>query len=215
MRRSTFVSFAALASLIALLAAGVSGLHAQGPGQPRPGQPPPGQAPPGGPPQGAPPAGQPGRPGMGGMMGMMPPDTAAAERDSLMDVVLKKIAGKEDAPAESVFKDIQVLKDMTAGRVVRVMNLGFGRSLGVGCFYCHDRQDWAKSDSRHKKAARDMWKMVGTINNDLLAKMENIGRPGSTEKPIINCTTCHRGSTRVGPPRQGQGGPPGGPPPGR
>src|SRR5438552_8993425 len=134
MRRPAPVTLAAFALLIVVLATAVSSLRAQPPGQP-----PPGQAPPGAPPAGQPGPGGPGpgRPGMGGpppsgMMGM-PPDTAAAERDSLMDVVLKKIAGKEDAPAESVFKDIQILKGMNAGRVVRIMNLGFGRGLGVGC----------------------------------------------------------------------------------
>lgn len=203
MRRSSFVAVLAFALLVVLLSQGVTSLLAQPPGQPPPGQgPPPGMGGPGGPGMGRPP---------GGMMGMMPPDTAAAERDSLTDVVMKKIAGKEDAPAESVFKDIQVLKGMTAGHVVRIMNLGFGRSLGARCWFCHDRNDWAKSESKHKKTAREMWKMVGAINTDYIAKMEDVGEPGG-QKPVVNCGTCHRGSTHVGGgggPRRGEG-PPGG-----
>lgn len=120
------------------------------------------------------------------------PDTAAAARDSLMKVVLASIAGRENAPAESVFKDIRVMKGMPAGRVLRIMNVGFGKSLGVGCAHCHVVGEWAKEDRAAKQAARDMWTMVGAINRELLPKVANLqGRP-----PAVNCTTCHRGATR-------------------
>src|SRR5690242_16426557 len=106
-----FVRVAVPAVLLIGLALARSGAHAQAP-------------PPGGPPP-----------------GMMPPalasDTAAHARDSLADLVLKKIAGRENAPAESVFKNIKMMKGMPAGRLVRIMNFGFGRSLGVGCVHCH------------------------------------------------------------------------------
>ena len=55
-----------------------------------------------------PPGRGPGGPGQGFAPPPFPGDTMATERDSLMNVVLKKIAGKEQMAAESVFKDIQL-----------------------------------------------------------------------------------------------------------
>lgn len=42
---------------------------------------------------------------------------------------------------------------------------------------------------RPKRAAREMFEMVGVINQDLLGELEHLE---STE-PTVNCTTCHRG----------------------
>lgn len=120
------------------------------------------------------------------------PDTMAAARDSLMREVLRTIAGRESAPAESVFKNIRVLKGMQAGRMLRVMNFGFGKSLGVGCLHCHAAEGWEKEDRHTKQIAREMWTMVGAINRDHLPKIANLrGEPAT-----VNCTTCHRGTTR-------------------
>src|SRR5690242_9361613 len=51
--------------------------------------------------------------------------------DQIARAVLEKIAGHENEPAEQVFKNIQSLKGMPAGRLVRVMNMGYSRALGV------------------------------------------------------------------------------------
>jgi hypothetical protein len=120
------------------------------------------------------------------------PDTAAAARDSLTRDVLARIAGREQAPAESVFRNIKVLRGVPAGRLVRIMNVAFGKSLGVGCAHCHVVGEWDKDDRRPKQVARDMWTMMGTLNDELLAKIPNLeGRPATA-----NCTTCHRGAVR-------------------
>jgi len=120
------------------------------------------------------------------------PDSLAAERDRLVREVLKEIAGRETAPAESVFKDIRIFEGMPAGRVVRIMDVGFGKSLGVGCDHCHTTGEWEKEDKHEKQIARDMWAMVGTINRDLLPKIEHL----ESERPTVNCTTCHRGQVK-------------------
>lgn len=177
-------------------------LIAQGPGAPPQG--------PGGPPPGAPGGPPPGgmRPGMMGA----PVDSFAADRDSLMNDVLKQIAGKENVPAESVFKNIKLMKGMPAGRLVRVMNMGFGRSLGVGCNYCHVSGHWADEDKPKKDIARGMMQMVGSINEDLLPKIKNLG-DGGDDKPTVNCNMCHRGDRKPGHGfGRGQGRPPGGAP---
>jgi hypothetical protein len=162
------------------------------------------QAPPGGPPPGGP--GGPGPRPSG--FPPAPPDSMASSRDSLMNVVLKSIAGRENVAAESVFKNIKVLKGMPAGRMLRVMNVAFGRSLGAGCEHCHDTKAWDKDDKRPKQVARDMWTMLPTINDSLLAKIPNL----ESKQAFVNCTTCHRGQRlpngpeRPAPPRGGGGG---------
>jgi hypothetical protein len=105
----------------------------------------------------------------------------------------EKIAGRENEPAERVFKNIQIelFKNVPAGRFLRIMNLGYSRALGVACTYCHVEQDFSSDDKRPKRAAREMAAMHKMIN-DQLGKMQNLEiKP---EARFINCSTCHRGS---------------------
>jgi hypothetical protein len=148
-----------------------------------------GTPPPGGPPGGPPPGG----PGGPGEMRPRPtPAQMAAMRDTVTNMLLSRIAGKENAPAESVFKNIKVMKGIPAGRFLNIMNKGFGNSLGVGCGHCHVMGGkWDSDDKKNKQIARDMWQMTGTINNDLLAKIPNLDE----DNRVVNCTTCHRGDT--------------------
>ena len=104
----------------------------------------------------------------------------------------KSIAGQENKPAEEVFKNIQMLKGMPAGRLLRVMEMGYARSLGVNCTHCHVADAWDKEDKPTKQIARDMAAMAANINNEQLKKIKNLKGPN----PIINCTTCHRGQTK-------------------
>ena len=155
--------------------------------------------------------------GPGGPGGRMPlTDSArrvrdsvtAARRDSGAAMVLRSIAGRENQPAESVFKNIKVLKGVPAGRLVNIMNMGFGRSLGVSCGFCHVPGKWDLDDKQEKNTARIMIAMVGAINRDYLAKVPvDSGHP----PPTASCFTCHRGMPRpMGPVEP----PPGTKPPG-
>jgi len=65
-----------------------------------------------------------------------------------------KIAGRENEPAEQVFKIIQWLKGIPAGRLLRIMNMGYSRALGVSCTHCHVEEDFASDDKRPKRAAQ-------------------------------------------------------------
>lgn len=116
-----------------------------------------------------------------------PFDQAAA-----LENLRKAIAGQENKPAEEVFKNIQILKGMPAGRLLRVMEMGYARSLGVNCTHCHVADGWEKEDKPTKQIAREMHAMVGVINSEQLKKIKNLKGPDS----IINCTTCHRGQTK-------------------
>jgi hypothetical protein len=147
------------------------------------------------PPAGRPPAGQPAGPQQGG---------------PLADL-LESIKGKEELPAEQVFKNIKQLKGVPAGRVLRAMG-SFTRALGVNCAHCHVPREWEKDDKPTKEIARGMIRMVTAINTEQLKSIPNL-RPEAS----VSCSTCHRGSTRPDPRLPGAGGPPGQqqpPPPG-
>lgn len=110
---------------------------------------------------------------------------ALAELESL-------IAGRSNEPAEEVFKDIQVLRRIPAGRLLKIMDIGFSRSLGVTCTHCHVIGRWESSDKTEKQVARQMWDMTRTINAGLLTKISGL----KSAEPTINCTTCHRGQVK-------------------
>jgi hypothetical protein len=125
-------------------------------------------------------------------------NTSSAQQEKPFDQsqkladLMKQIAGKENQPAEQVFKNIQMFKGVPAARLLRIMELGYSRSLGVNCAHCHVVDQWDKDDKPTKPIAREMAKMVQTINNDLLKNIKNLKSPN----PIVNCTTCHRGQTK-------------------
>ena len=114
------------------------------------------------------------------------------DQDQALSNLRQAIAGKEEKPASEVFKNIQVLKGVPAGRLLRVMELGYAKSLGVSCTHCHVAGEWEKEDKPTKQVTRDMMAMVATINNDLLKKIKNL----KSAAPIVNCTTCHRGQVK-------------------
>ena len=102
--------------------------------------------------------------------------------------ILKSIEGKENLPAGEVFKNVKLLKDVPAGRLLRMMDFGYSRALGVNCDHCHVEDTWESDDKRPKRAARGMIALVNEIN----AKLESMDDIDNTE-PAVNCTTCHRG----------------------
>ena len=124
-----------------------------------------------------------------------PPPPAAEEPPSMppfMVAIQEEIKGKEDLPAEEVLENIQVMKGIPAGRVLPIMRMGFGKSLGVKCNHCHEFGEWASDVKPTKQVARDMWLMTGKINQELLANIANL----QSEQPVVNCTTCHRGEAK-------------------
>jgi hypothetical protein len=173
--RSRLVGLFALAVLVTGTLCSIHLVEAQPPGG--------GPGGPGGPPP----------PGGRGMMGA-PVDSFVAERDSLMNDLLRHYAGRESAPAESVFKNLKVIKGRTVEQVLRMMNMGFGRNLGVACQHCHVLGHWADEDKPTKQVTRDMMAMVGRINGELLPAIKNL----KSEQPGVNCGTCHRGTARPG-----------------
>jgi len=96
-------------------------------------------------------------------------------------------------------KDLQVLpKDWTGTRLRPVM-VGFTRALGVRCSYCHKGEegkplstyDFASNENPNKDRAREMYRMLGDINEHL-KKIE----PSGDKRVNMWCHTCHRGRPR-------------------
>lgn len=124
-----------------------------------------------------------------------PPAPSAApafDQVQAMADLQRAIAGKEELPAAEVFKNITQYRGVTAGRLLRIMEQGFSRSLGVTCAHCHVPGQWASEEKGTKQIAREMSKMVSTINGELLKKIPDL----RSTNPTVNCTTCHRGQTR-------------------
>ena len=119
-------------------------------------------------------------------------DSVTLERERYVAEVRQQIAGKETLPASQVFKNIKVMTDVPAGRLLAVMNVGYGKSLGVSCTHCHVAGQWDSDEKTQKQTARDMSAMAARINNELLKNIPNLKGPNA----IVNCTTCHRGQVK-------------------
>ena len=104
----------------------------------------------------------------------------------------KEIAGREKEPADKVFKNIQLLKQVPAERLLRIMQHGYSRSLGVNCTFCHNPMHWELDENKHKVIARGMMTMMRNLNENVLPSIKGL----EDEKPMVNCTTCHRGDTK-------------------
>ena len=87
----------------------------------------------------------------------------------------EQIKGREKEPAETVFKNIQTLKGVPAGRLLAIMEFGYSRSLGVNCTHCHTPENWSSEDKNKKQITRDMAAMAANINNQMLKNIKNIG----------------------------------------
>ena len=121
-----------------------------------------------------------------------PQEAKPFDQEAALAELRKRIAGQENKPAEEVFKNIQLLKGVPAGRLLRVMELGYARSLGVNCTHCHVAGEWEKEDRPTKQIAREMAAMVRVINDEQLKKIKNL----KSTTPVVNCTTCHRGQVK-------------------
>ena len=83
--------------------------------------------------------------------------------------------------AQKAFKNVQVLKDISADDLVSSMEF-ISSSLGVSCDFCHVRNAFEKDDKTPKKIARQMIQMVITLNGQ-----------NFQGKRAVTCYTCHRG----------------------
>jgi len=104
--------------------------------------------------------------------------------------------GSSSAQIPDKFENLELLpKDISKRELTGVMR-NFSHALGVRCTECHlskkegsDRLedlDFASDEKPEKKAARQMMRMVGSIN-------EQIGKMGFKNPTRVGCMTCHHG----------------------
>jgi len=113
------------------------------------------------------------------------PDSALIQQ--MFDKMNKAIEGKADSPAVAVFQNIQVWKNMPAGRLLGMMR-NWTRMIGVDCAHCHVIDQWEKDDKAPKLTARAMDKLEDDVNG-LIKNVKSI----SNERARVACWTCHRG----------------------
>lgn len=121
-------------------------------------------------------------------------DSLEKDRLKYMNEVLASIKGKEKMRADSVFKNLQVIRGesaISAEHLLWMMNWGWSAELGITCNYCHDVNDWVSDVKPAKNIARGMWNMRVKINNEILPAITNRNYQDS---PAVSCITCHRGS---------------------
>jgi photosynthetic reaction center cytochrome c subunit len=87
-----------------------------------------------------------------------------------------------DKKTEDAFKNIQVLKGVPAGQLVPAMEF-ITSSLGVECSFCHVEGHFEKDDKKPKQTARDMMKMMFSLNKSNFKGQRQ-----------LTCYSCHHGA---------------------
>jgi hypothetical protein len=120
-------------------------------------------------------------------------DSLAADRKKWMNDVFETIKGKEKWPADSVFKNLKIMKGkntLSAEHLLWMMNYGWGEELGITCTYCHVPGKWESDSLPTKGIARGMYEMRQQINGEILPKITG---KDYFQNPKVSCITCHRG----------------------
>jgi photosynthetic reaction center cytochrome c subunit len=87
--------------------------------------------------------------------------------------------------AKQVYKNVQVLGDLSVGEFTRVMvAMTQWVSPEQGCLYCHNAENFADDSKYTKTVARRMTQMTQHLN---AAWKNHVGDTG------VTCYTCHRG----------------------
>jgi len=128
------------------------------------------------------------------VLAQTPTPEPAFDQSAALAKLREAIKGKENEPAEKVFKNIQTpqLRSMPAARVLAIMEFGYSRSLGVTCTHCHIAGQFDVEDKPQKQIARDMSALVAMLNGTSLRNIKNL----KSASPTVNCTTCHRGEIK-------------------
>ncbi len=111
------------------------------------------------------------------------------DRNKYISQINQDIKGKEQVIVDSVFKNLKVLGGFPAENLVFAME-AWSRALGVSCGHCHDTQDFSLDTKEKKQIARDMV----TMGNLISSQLKSIN--GLSERPRVNCYSCHRGELK-------------------
>lgn len=105
---------------------------------------------------------------------------------------MRAIAGRENEPAGTVFKNVKLLKQMPAGEFLKNMDVNYGRGLGMSCGNCHVLTKYDDDTRKNKRVAREMQEMTDYINKVRLVSIRELDE----DRVNISCVTCHAGSGR-------------------
>ena len=96
-------------------------------------------------------------------------------------------AASNDGPkARDVYKNVQVLGDLSVGAFTRhMLSITQWVAPQGGCAYCHNVQNFAEDAKYTKVVARRMIQMTQHVNGDW---QTHVGKTG------VTCYTCHRGN---------------------
>ena len=116
-------------------------------------------------------------------------DSLEKDRAKYIAIITESIKGKEKMAVDSVFHGLKVLGSFPAENLMFAMN-AWSRGLGVSCGHCHNTDNFSSDENQKKEIAREMVDMGNMISE----KLKTIN--GLSDRPIVNCITCHRGELK-------------------
>ena len=108
----------------------------------------------------------------------------------MVDSILKSIAGRENEPAGTVFKNVKLLKDVKAGDFLKTMDEQYGRGLGWTCNNCHVIGKFDDDARKNKRIARQMQEMNDHVNGTQLKAIKEL----DAKYEAVSCVMCHHGA---------------------
>ena len=83
---------------------------------------------------------------------------------------------------------------------MKYMKKTVSKSLGVKCKFCHNIKDYSDDGNPHKLVAREMMRMVESMNTHLDSAFTAGKKAGMTDwnnLPKVECWVCHKSTTDV------------------
>ncbi len=111
-------------------------------------------------------------------------------RRAMVDSLMRTIAGRENEPAGTVFKNVTLSKAMPAGEFLKMMDTQYGRGLGWTCNNCHVVTNFSDDSRKNKRIAKQMQEMQDHLNTVRLTSIKEL----DAEYDKVSCVMCHRGA---------------------
>ena len=98
------------------------------------------------------------------------------------------------------YSNVQVLPYESKKEMMKYMKKTVSKSLGVKCTFCHNIKDYADDGNPHKLVAREMMRMVISMNTHLDSAFsigKKTGMKHIPDVPKVDCWICHQSTTYV------------------
>jgi photosynthetic reaction center cytochrome c subunit len=121
-----------------------------------------------------------------GMEQIYNPRTLAKQASLNQAPVAPELASPDGPKAKDIYKNVQVLGDLSVGEFSRNMaSITLWVAPEAGCAYCHNVENFADDGKYTKVVARRMIQMTQRVNSDWKTHVAATG---------VTCYTCHRGN---------------------